>query len=79
MTIDHQVDIVVGKKFKRDPDTLRRETHLFDDLKADSLDQIELVMELEDAFGIEIPEAHINSLITLGDVIDCVKSRTGRS
>ena len=44
----------------------------FDDLNIDSLDKINLSFEIEEMFGIEIPDSSLNSLRTVGDVIDGV-------
>ena len=47
----------------------------FKDLKADSLDIVELVMELEDAFSIEIPDEDAEKLKTVQDAIDYLRGR----
>ena len=46
-----------------------------DDLEADSLDAIELVMEFEDEFGIEIPDEDAEKLITVLDAINCIEQK----
>lgn len=53
-------------------DNLRLDTNLGQDLAFDSLDNIELVMALEDAFDIEIPDAEVEGFVTLGNVADYV-------
>jgi acyl carrier protein len=62
-----------------DADTLAREVK---DLGVDSLDIVELVMELEEEFGITIPDDQAEKLKTLGDVIDFIarqrRKRTGK-
>ena len=45
---------VLAKQFELDPETITAETNLIDDIGADSLDVVELIMELEDEFGIEM-------------------------
>ena len=47
-----------------------------DDLGADSLDTIELVMAFEEAFGIEIPDEDAESIKTVGDAVEFVEKRT---
>ena len=47
-----------------------------DDLGADSLDTVELVMAFEELFGIEIPEADVERIRTVQDAIEYVQSRT---
>lgn len=48
------------------------EARVVDDLKADSLDTIELTMEIEECFGIAIADAEAQTLRTVGDIIACV-------
>lgn len=47
-----------------------RSTHFVDDLGADSLDTVELVMALEEEFGIEIPDEDAKKMLTVGAVVD---------
>ena len=51
-----------------------RQASFVDDLGADSLDTVELVMALEEAFGIEIPDEDAEKLKTIGDTINYVTS-----
>lgn len=44
-------------------------THIQDDLGADSLDAVELIMAIEDAFKISVPESEANNLKTVGDLL----------
>ncbi len=56
-------------------DTVTAESRLIDDLKADSLDIVELVTGLEERYGIEIPEEDLPKLKTVGDVAAYVESK----
>lgn len=47
-----------------------------DDLDADSLDRVELIMEMEDNFGIKIPDEDAKDLVTVSDAIEYVLKRT---
>ena len=49
------------------------EASFIDDLGADSLDIVELVMALEEEFDIEIPNADAEKVVTVGDVVDYIK------
>ena len=51
-----------------DANKITRESHFINDLGADSLDTVELVLELEDQFGIEIPDDVTETLFTVADV-----------
>ena len=52
-----------------------REASFADDLDADSLDVVQLVMELEDVFGIEIPEEELKDVTTVGQALDIVAAK----
>ena len=61
------------EQFDLTPDVISEETSFVDDLGIDSLDVVELVMELEDAFGMdEIPEEDLKKMRTVGDLVDYV-------
>lgn len=51
------------------------ESRLIDDLKADSLDVVELVMGLEERYGVEIPDEDLPSIKTIGDIIRYIESK----
>lgn len=52
---------------------IKKESSFVDDLGADSLDTVELVMALEEAFSIEIPDEDAEKIKTIGDTINYVK------
>jgi acyl carrier protein len=56
-----------------DAEKVTTEASLIDDLGADSLDTVELVMAFEEEFGIEIPEAEADEMSTVGEIIAYVK------
>ena len=55
-----------------DPEAVTLEASFQDDLEADSLDLVELIMELEDQFGISIPDEDAESIKTVGDAVDYI-------
>ncbi len=50
-----------------------KEASFIDDLGADSLDIVELIMALEEEFDMEIPDADAEKIVTVGDVVDYIK------
>ena len=54
-------------------DSVTLDANFIDDLGADSLDIVELVMALEEEFDIEIPDADAEKVVTVGDVVDYIK------
>jgi acyl carrier protein len=57
------------------PDKIQAETRFREDLDADSLDLYELVMELEDRYGIRVSEEEAAEITTVGDAVDFVCAR----
>ena len=55
---------------------LTDETRIRDDLEADSLEMIELVMEIEDEFGISIPDEDAEKIVTVGDAVKYVEEHS---
>ncbi len=66
-------DIVV-EQLGVDADKVTMESSFVDDLGADSLDIVELVMALEETFGVEIPDSEAEKISTVGDVVEYVKN-----
>jgi acyl carrier protein len=60
-----------------EPDQVTPEAKFGDDLDADSLDLVELVMALEEAFDIEVPEEDLEGIETVGQAFDLVKGKLG--
>jgi len=69
-----QVKKVVVDQLGVSGDEVKREASFVDDLGADSLDTVELVMALEEAFGIEIPDEEAEKIKTVGDTVNYVLS-----
>ena len=57
------------------PEQVTMEAKFGDDLDADSLDLVELVMALEEAFGVEVPEDELEGIQTVGQAFDLIQSK----
>lgn len=64
-----KVKALIEEKLNADGVEITESTSFKDDLNADSLDLFELVMALEDEFGIEIPSEDLEKLVNVGDVL----------
>lgn len=73
MVLNKLKEIIVNQ-FGIDMDELSEDTDIVADLGADSLDVVEMMMALEEEFGITIEDEKIAELKTIGDVVDCVES-----
>ncbi len=70
-----KVKEVIEEKLNAEGMEITEETSFKDDLNADSLDLFELVMALEDEFGIEIPSEDLEQLNTVGDVLNYLQDK----
>ena len=72
--IEQQVKKVVAEQLSINEADIKTESSFIGDLGADSLDTVELVMALEDAFGIEIPDDQQEKIQTVQQAIDFIKA-----
>ena len=68
-------DIIVEQLDLDDSDSLTMETSLKDDLDADSLDAVEVIMALEEEFDIEIPDEEAEYFKTIGDIVEYIEAQ----
>lgn len=66
---------VVVDKLGVEEEKITREANFVDDLGADSLDTVELIMQLEEEFGIEIPDEDAETITTVGAAIDYIENK----
>ena len=74
MAIFDEVRDVVVEQLSVAPDAVKLESKIIEDLGADSLDVVELVMALEEKFEVEIPDSEAEKITTVGDVVEYIKS-----
>lgn len=65
---------LIAEKLNKDAKDIKLESKLVEDLGADSLDVIELVMAFEDEFGITLPDEDISKMKTIADVVNYIKN-----
>ena len=71
---EDNVKEIIAKELEVDVKQLTNEAKFIEDLGADSLDIVELVMALEEEFGIDIPDEDADKLKTVGDAMNYLKS-----
>ncbi len=69
-----KVRAILSEQFDVEEDTVTNETKIADDLGADSLDVVDLLMSIEDEFEIEIPDSEIENVKTVGDLVKYIET-----
>ena len=64
-----KIKAILADQFDVDEDSITNETNIQEDLGADSLDVVDMLMSLEDEFDVEIPDEKIEKLRTVGEVV----------
>ena len=72
--IFEKVKEVIVDQLGVEDEAVTAETSFIDDLGADSLDIVELIMALEEEFDLQIPDSEAEKIATVGDVIEYIKS-----
>ena len=75
--IEAKVTDIVAEQMGVDKGEITRETNFANDLNADSLDTVELVMEFEDEFETSIPDEDAEKILTVGQAIEYIKKAIG--
>ena len=68
---------VIAKTLQLDPEQVTPDKSFEDDLGADSLDRVEIIMQMEDILGIEIPDDAAEHIVTVGDALEEIKKIVG--
>jgi len=77
--IQDKVIEIVSEQMGVDKSEITRETSFVNDLNADSLDTVELVMEFEDECELSIPDAEAETIQTVGQAIDYIKQHSNKA
>lgn len=75
MATEEKVMDIVSEQLSVPREEIARESSFVDDLKADSLDVVELVMRFEDTFGVTIPDEDYEKIRTVGDAVDYIEAK----
>jgi len=75
-SVEERVIDIVSEQLGADKDKISSETHFINDLGADSLDTVELVMELEEEFDINIPDDAAEKIQTIGEAVKHIEAST---
>ncbi len=76
---EDRVREIIAKELEVDVKQITSEAKFIEDLGADSLDIVELVMALEEEFGLDIPDEDADKLKTVGDAMNYLKSHAATS
>lgn len=76
MALFARIKEIIVDQIGVDEDSVTAEAKFIDDLGADSLDIVELVMALEEDFDIEIPDEDAEKIVTVGDAVEYIKANS---
>ena len=76
--VEEKVKKIIEEKLSVNADQITNEARFAEDLKADSLDTVELVMALEDEFGMDIPDEDADKIKTVQDAISYIDQKIGK-
>ena len=64
---------IISEQLEVNAEDITLESNIMDDFDADSLDLVDIVMSVEDEFGVEVPEEAVENLKTVGDVVKFIE------
>ena len=73
MSVFEKLQEIIAEQLEIDPEEIDYESNIIDDLGADSLDIVDLVMSVEDEFGIEVPDEALESVSTVEDMVKYIE------
>lgn len=72
MVFDKVKELIV-EKLEVEPEKITMDTNILKDLEADSLDAVEVILALEEEYGVEIPDEEADNLMTVGDLVKYIE------
>lgn len=66
---------ILAAQFDVDAESIAADTDIQEDLNADSLDIVDLIMSIEDEFGIEVPDTAVDEVRTVGDLVKFIENQ----
>ncbi len=72
--MDEKIINLIADKLGKKKESIKMESRLVEDLGADSLDVVELIMTFEEEFGVSLPDEDVSKLKTVGDIIKYIKN-----
>ena len=72
--MEKKIISMIAEKLSKKENEIKLESRLVEDLGADSLDVVELIMAFEDEFGISLPDEDVSNLKTIGNIVEYIKN-----
>lgn len=77
MAVEEKVKSIIAEQLGVKADEVTPDASFIDDLGADSLDTVELIMALEEEFGVEIPDEDAEKMTTVGEAVKYIEAKKG--
>ncbi len=78
MAVEEKIKSIISEQLGVKPEEVTPQASFIDDLGADSLDTVELIMALEEEFGVEIPDEDAEKMTTVGDSIKYIEEKSAK-
>lgn len=78
MSVDVKVKDIISEQLGVKKEEIKQESSFIDDLGADSLDTVEVVMALEEEFGVEIPDEDAEKITTVGQAVKYIEEKLNK-
>ena len=77
-SIEEKVKDIIVEQLGVNPEQVTQNASFIEDLGADSLDTVELVMAFEEEFGVEVPDSDAEKLLSVGDVVKYIEDKQSK-